>query len=201
MWAALNRLPRGQLMGETVSTQEDVIFTVSCQAETRPVSCHRQKRSGKQAKQESNISDAQNSLIHIVVCGQRRHYWDKEQINAEFREWTNASPSSKSNHPIAKTGLTMRHLPICGLLTSGQRLARVLCDRQGSEVCSSKHAECKLQTTASTTGRLMFSLVSSTPQHRSLAKQNTFPNMFWAIWSNWTVKLHIDKNRTNRISG
>lgn len=61
-------------MGETVSTQEDVIFTVSCQAETRPVSCHRQRRYGKQAKQESNISDAQNSLIHIVVCGQRRHY-------------------------------------------------------------------------------------------------------------------------------
>ena len=76
-------------MGDTVSAQEDVIFTVSCQSETRPVSCHRQRRSGKQAKQESNISDAQNSLIHIVVCGQR-HYWDKEQIKAEFRGQTNA---------------------------------------------------------------------------------------------------------------
>lgn len=63
------------------------------------------------------------------------------------------------------------------ILTSGQRLARVLCDRQGSEVCSSKHAECKLQTTTSTTGGLMFSLVSSTPQHRSLAKQHISQNV------------------------
>ena len=66
-------------------------------------------------------------------------------------------------------------------LTSGQRLARALCDRQGSEVCSSKQAECKLQTTASTKGGLMFPLVNSTPQPRSRAKQNTFPKMSRAI--------------------
>ena len=35
--------------------------------------------------QGSNIFDAQNSLIHVVVGGQRRGYWEEEQPNVEFR--------------------------------------------------------------------------------------------------------------------
>lgn len=73
-------------MGEAVSTKDDMIFIVSCQAKTRPVSCHRERRAGRQGKQESNIFDAQNSVIHIVVGGQRRGCREEEQSNVVFRD-------------------------------------------------------------------------------------------------------------------
>ena len=45
----------GQPMGGAISTKDDVIFTVSCPAETRTGSRHRQRRTRRQAKQGSNI--------------------------------------------------------------------------------------------------------------------------------------------------
>ena len=103
--------------------------------------------------------------------------WPEEALlgrgtnKCRIRGWTNASPSPKSNHPMAKTGLTMRHLPICGPFWPRVRGWQVSC-------VTGKGQRCVLQNKQSANSKPQpaqqesLCFLWSVPHHNTAALQN-----------------------------